>query len=209
MQGFRPQNCLFAGLSYGHGWFRTSDLSRVKRYVTPRENARIACKSGHFPGRAKTAISRSLRSFTGSSGSWASSTAHTTGAAELARGATVFMLRSEPGARPELSASAAAHRSREVTGGSGSREAARRRCAPQPTRQRQKARGPCRNHERTRKRETRTLARLAYDSPGARRGGCCLRDRRRVGEAQDSRLRRVQTSLTPGPRVPDRGQSRP
>jgi hypothetical protein len=28
----------------GHGWFRTSDLSRVKRYLTPRENARSACK---------------------------------------------------------------------------------------------------------------------------------------------------------------------
>jgi hypothetical protein len=36
----------FAGLSYGHGWFRTSDLSRVKRYVTRRESAHSACKSG-------------------------------------------------------------------------------------------------------------------------------------------------------------------
>ena len=35
----------FAGLSHGHGWFRTSDLSRVKRYLVPGENARSACKS--------------------------------------------------------------------------------------------------------------------------------------------------------------------
>jgi hypothetical protein len=29
---------------YGHGWFRTSDLSRVKRYAGSRETARSACK---------------------------------------------------------------------------------------------------------------------------------------------------------------------
>ena len=30
--------------NHGHGWFRTSDLSRVKRYIHPPENARFTCK---------------------------------------------------------------------------------------------------------------------------------------------------------------------
>src|SRR5476649_1031195 len=34
-----------AGCFIGHGWFRTSDLSRVKRYVSPRD---IACRSEEY-----------------------------------------------------------------------------------------------------------------------------------------------------------------
>jgi hypothetical protein len=56
--------------SYGHGWFRTSDLSRVKRYLRRRENARSACKSGECGDMASWRYSRSLRSFHGSPGSW-------------------------------------------------------------------------------------------------------------------------------------------
>ena len=39
---------LHLGLSDGHGWFRASDLSRVKRYATLREIARSACKCAQW-----------------------------------------------------------------------------------------------------------------------------------------------------------------
>ena len=60
----------FAGLSHGHGWFRTSDLLRVKRYVTTRENARCACKCVPSGLSARYRVLRSLRVFHGSSGHW-------------------------------------------------------------------------------------------------------------------------------------------
>jgi hypothetical protein len=63
---------------HGHGWFRTSDLSRVKRYVRSREIACSTCKLAKSSSGTQTAIFRSLRSFTGSSGSWDSRTARTT-----------------------------------------------------------------------------------------------------------------------------------
>ena len=40
------------GLSDGHGWFRTSDLSRVKRYVTGRE---VTCSAWKQP-KYQTAV---------------------------------------------------------------------------------------------------------------------------------------------------------
>ena len=53
-------------VSTGHGWFRTSDLSRVKRYVSPRENARSACKSaGHAARRPETEFYGVCVCFTG------------------------------------------------------------------------------------------------------------------------------------------------
>src|SRR5947208_12431685 len=46
--GAATQGCVFPGLLYGHGWFRTSDLSRVKRYRRSVQWARKRCKSGPF-----------------------------------------------------------------------------------------------------------------------------------------------------------------
>jgi hypothetical protein len=65
-----------AGLSHGHGWFRTSDLSRVKRYLTPRENARFPCKTATCSSNARIRVLRSLRVFHGSSGHWSPPVAH-------------------------------------------------------------------------------------------------------------------------------------
>ena len=52
---------LHDGLTYGHGWFRASDLSRVKRCVMSRESARSACKSADcLRERPETALRRYL-----------------------------------------------------------------------------------------------------------------------------------------------------
>jgi hypothetical protein len=39
---------LLRGFSDGHGWFRTSDLSRVKRYRRVRQIGRNSWKSGEY-----------------------------------------------------------------------------------------------------------------------------------------------------------------
>jgi hypothetical protein len=75
-QNVRSENRIFAGSFYGHGWFRTSDLSRVKRYVTPRENTSSACKSAPCGATARSRVLRCLRVLHGSLGHWSPPVAH-------------------------------------------------------------------------------------------------------------------------------------
>ena len=102
-QNVRSENRIFAGSFYGHGWFRTSDLSRVKRHVTPRENTRSACKCSQCAATAGSRVLRSLRVFHGSSGHWRLPVAHsatpTAGVAAVAGAGASASRRAARGAR--------------------------------------------------------------------------------------------------------------